>query len=329
MLAECGERMYICSASETERKEQQSVKVLVTGATGYIGGSVATGLLEAGHEVHGLVRSDARALQAREKGIMPVVGTLNDARLLADAASESDAVVNAANADHRGAVEAILEGLAGTGRPLLHTSGSSIVGTRSAGELVDDVYHEETPLRPSPARAERVALNLDILAATEKGVRTVVICPSLIYGRGKGDEPHSMQVPWLIELARKEGVAKHIGSGSNIWSNVHIDDLVDLYLLALAKAPPGAFYFAENGENSMREVCEAISRSLGFDGTTASMTVKEAAAEWGDGAANDTMGSNSRVRAVRARTELGWSPKAPPLLEEIEHGCYAGWPAAN
>ena len=154
-------------------------------------------------------------------------------------------------------------------------------------------------------------------------MRGVVIAPSLIYGRGRGRNPHSVQVPWLIALAKKAGVPKHIGSGENRWANVHIDDVVSLYLLAMERAPAGAFYFAENGENSMREVCEAIGRMLGQGGRTQSMSVEEAAAEWGEGPANDTMGSNSRVRAKRARAELGWRPSAPPLIEEIERGCYA------
>ena len=76
----------------------------------------------------------------------------------------------------------------------------------------------------------------------------------------------SVQVPFLIKLAKKRGNAAHAGPGENIWSNVHIDDLVTLYALAIEKAPAGAFYFAENGENSMREVCEAINRMLGFAG---------------------------------------------------------------
>jgi nucleoside-diphosphate-sugar epimerase len=160
-------------------------------------------------------------------------------------------------------------------------------------------------------------------------LRTAVIAPSLIYGRGRGLNPHSIQVPWLIALAKKEGVAKHIGSGENRWSNVHIDDLVRLYLAAAEAAPAGAFYFAENGENSMREVCEAVSRMLGFGGRTQSMTVEEAATEWGDGPANDTMGSNSRVRAKRARAELGWRPSGRSLIEEIERGCYAEEDAAR
>ncbi len=154
-------------------------------------------------------------------------------------------------------------------------------------------------------------------------MRSVVIAPSLIYGRGRGLNPHSIQVPWLIALAKKAGAARHIGPGENRWSNVHIDDLVALYLLTIEKAPAGAFYFAENGENSMREMCEAIGRMLGFGGRTQAMTVEEAAGEWGEGPANDTMGSNSRVRAKRARVELGWQPHEKPLIEEIERGCYA------
>ena len=172
-----------------------------------------------------------------------------------------------------------------------------------------------------PARAARVALNERILSYRDKGCRPVIICPSLIYGIGLGVEPHSTQVPLLIKLARKRGDAAHAGPGENIWSNVHIDDLVSLYALAIEKAPAGAFFFAENGENSMREVCEAINRMLGFAKAPSAMSMEEAAAEWGEGTAEYTMASNSRVRAVRAR-ELGWKPQARGLIEEIEQGCY-------
>lgn len=299
------------------------MKVFLTGATGYIGGSVAAGLLAAGHSVLGLARSSERASQAQKLGIEPLLGSLDDSAIIAQAAHESDAVVNAANADHRGAVEAMLAAMAGSDKAFIHTSGSSIVGTRARGEATSDIYDETTPIDPSAARVARVALNRDILAAATTGVRTVVICPSLIYGVGRGVHADSMQVPWLIELARSNAVAKHIGSGGNIWSNVHIDDLVDLYGLALKTAPAGSFYYAENGENSMREVCIAINRMLGFDGQPESMTGDQAAQVWGEGPANDTMGSNSRVRAVRARQELGWAPQGSSLLQEIETGCYA------
>ena len=299
------------------------MKIFITGASGYIGGSVAAHLMAAGHQVSGLARAAETAEALAKLGIAPVRGTLEDAEVLAKAAREADAVVDAANAEHRASAEAMLKALAGSGKAFLHTSGSSIVGTRAGGDLREDVFDEDTPFTPSPARAGRVTLDNDIRAAAANGVRSIVIAPSLIYGRGRGLNPHSIQVPWLIALAKKHGVAKHIGSGENRWSNVHIDDLVTLYALALEKAPAGAFYFAENGENSMRDVCEAVSRMLGFGGRTHAMPVEEAAAVWGEGAASDTMGSNSRVRGKRARAELGWRPQGCSLIDEIEHGCYA------
>lgn len=299
------------------------MKLFLTGASGFIGGSVASHLIAAGHVVRGLVRTEERADAVARFGIEPVIGTLDDTGLLAEQARQADGVINAASADHRAAAEAMLDALAGSGKLFLHTSGSSIVGRRDEGRHSEAVFDEGTPFEPSPARAARVALNRDILAAADRNIRAVIIAPSLIYGRGLGVNPESMQVPWLIDVARRAGTARHIGPGENVWSNVHIDDLVELYRLALEKAPAGAFYYAENGENSMREACEAISRMLGYGGATEAMSLDEAAGYWGEGPANDTMASNSRVRARRAREELGWAPSAPGLIEEIERGCYA------
>jgi nucleoside-diphosphate-sugar epimerase len=298
------------------------MKIFCTGASGYIGGSVAAHLVAAGHQVTGLVRSRGNADAIRRRGITPLMGTLDDAETLAQAARVADVVVNAASADHKGAVDALLGALAGSGKPFIHTSGSSIIGTRACGERSDAVFDEDTPFIPSPARAARVALNKSILGHADRGCRCVIVCPSLIYGLGLGVEPHSTQVPLLIQLAKKRGNAAHAGRGENIWSNVHIIDLVTLYALAIEKAPAGAFYFVENGENSMRQACLAINRMLGFAGPPSALSMQEAAAEWGEGIAEDTMASNSRVRAKRARRELAWQPKAPSLIEEIEQGCY-------
>jgi nucleoside-diphosphate-sugar epimerase len=298
------------------------MKIFCTGASGYIGGSVAAHLAAAGHRVTGLVRSADKADAVSAFGIEPVMGTLDDAQTLARAARAADVVVNAASADHKGAVTALLDALAGSGKAFIHTSGSSIVGTRSRGERSDDIFDEDTPITPSPARVARVELNHFILGAHDRGCRPVIVCPSLIYGIGHGAGRDSVQVPLLIKLAKKRGNAAHAGPGENIWSNVHIDDLVPLYALAIDRAPAGSFYFAENGENSMRETCEAINRMLGYAGAPSSMTMQEAAGEWGEGTAEDTMASNSRVRARRARRELGWLPQARGLVEEIEQGCY-------
>ena len=120
--------------------------------------------------------------------------------------------------------------------------------------------------------------------------------------------------------------------GKTLYPTWHIENWIglggdvgpDLYCLALKEAPSGSFYFAENGENSMREVCESINTMMGVDSPPLSMTIDEASVEWGESPANHTMGSNSRVRGRRARLELGWHPKAVPLIDEIKFGCYSG-----
>ena len=298
------------------------MKIFVTGATGYIGGSVAVALAAAGHHVSGLARSQEKAGRLKTLGIRPVIGDLDDDCVLTGAAQAADAVIHAAHADHAGSARALLAGLDGTGKRMIHTSGSSIVGTAAGGELLEPAYTEEMPYDPSPGRAARVALNAEILAAADRGVDVAIIAPSLIYGLGRGPGRHSMQIPWLIRTAQALGHPGHLGPGTNRWSNVHLDDLVDLYLLALTGAPPGAFYWAENGENSMAELAAAIGRMLG-QGPPQALTLDQAAIQWGEGPAANTMGSNSRVRAARARAELGWTPHRSSAIAEIEQGCYA------
>ena len=261
--------------------------------------------------------SSGRYSGSQPYGVTPVPGDLNDAALLARAARDADAVVHTADADHRASVEALLGALAGSGKAFVHTSGSSIVGDAAWGEPGEKIYADETPFRPGPGRAARVAVNERVRAAAADGVRAAVISPSLIYGEGRGLHRESIQVPRLAAVAKKFGVARHVGRGENLWANVHLDDLVDLYLKALDGAPAGASYYAENGENAMREVCAAISRALGMDGRTAPMTREESIAEFGEGPATYTYGSNSRVRATRARRELGWAPRGPSLLDSI------------
>lgn len=210
------------------------VKIFVTGATGYIGGSVAERLVRDGHAVSGLVRNPAGALELERRSIRPVLGTLDAARL---------------------------------------------------------------------------------------NVRSVVIRPTMIHGEGRGARKESFQVPVLIENAKANGIGLHVGRGENIWSHVHIDDVVELYVLALAKAPAGALYYAENGENALKDTAAAISRMLGFGGRTREWSPQDAEAAIGF-KAHGSFGSNSRVRGKRSRAELGWQPKGVSLLEDIEHGWY-------
>jgi nucleoside-diphosphate-sugar epimerase len=295
------------------------MRVFITGATGYIGGSVAAHLIDAGHHVCGLVRDGKKAKDLEARGIEPVMGDLDDGAALARAAREADGVVSAANSDHLASVQALLAALEGSGKPLLHTSGSSVIGDDARGNVAGDaIYDEATPFVVHSGKQARHALNQMLLAAAARGVRATVICPTLIYGTGRGMNPHSVQIPFLVRQAREHGVVRVVGRGVNRWSTVHIDDLVDLYRLALERSPAGAFYFAENGESSFAEIGAAIAARLKL-GPVESLAAEAAAAQWGEARAFFTFGSNSRVRAVRARQELGWKPRHTSAVAWI-HG---------
>ena len=297
------------------------MKVFITGATGYIGGSLAAKLVAAGHQVLGLVRQQDKAAQLKARGIEPVLGTLADLSVVAGAARRADAVVNAASSDDSFVADAIIEALAGSGKALLHTSGSSVVADRGAGEYSDLVFNEDSPFEPLPERLLRIAIERNVLLAARRNVRSVVIRPTLIYGRGRGLNPHSLQLPHLVELAKQHGVARHVGRGLNVWSHVYIDDVVDLYMLALEKAPAASVFFAENGEAAWKTMASSIGKILGYGAATKDWPVEDALREWGASAIT-SYGSNSRVSALKARRMLGWNPSGPPLIEEIEHGCY-------
>lgn len=295
------------------------MNIFITGAGGYIGGSIATGLVRAGHRVTGLARRAEQAEELRALGVIPVIGALDDRTLLIEQAQAADAVINAASSDHRGAVEALIDGLAGSGKPLLHTSGSSIVGDACGGDSASpDIYHEDALPQPTADKAARVAIDNLVLAAASRGVRSAVLCNTLIYGHALGLPRESVQLPRLLRQARKSGVVRHVGRGLNIWSNVHIEDVVALYLLALEKTPAGTFYFVENGEASFSDMTAAMARALGL-GEAQDWPLEEAEAEWGYEMANYGLGSNSRVRGERARRLLGWAPRHGSVLHWIEH----------
>ncbi|MGF6090077.1 NAD-dependent epimerase/dehydratase family protein [Pseudomonas sp. 18173] len=292
------------------------MNVFVTGAAGFIGGSIATGLIKAGHNVTGLVRSAEQADELRALGITPVIGTLDDSDLLADQALAADAVINAASSDHRGAVQALLDALRGSGKLFLHTSGSSIVGDASGGKSSDVIYVEDNLPEPTVDKAARVAIDNLILAAAMDGVNSAVICNTLIYGHSLGVYRDSVQLPRLLKQARKSGVVRHVGTGQNIWSNVHIEDVVALYLLALTNNVPGTFYFVESGEASFIDMTTAMAQALNL-GEPQDWPLKDAEAEWGYEMANYGLGSNSRVRGSKARELLGWVPKRTSVVEWI------------
>jgi nucleoside-diphosphate-sugar epimerase len=293
--------------------KERVVHVFLTGATGYIGGSVAVRLIATGHRVTGLTRSAATTDALRALGVEPVLGTLEDSAVLTREAGRADAVINAADSDHQGAVETFIEALAGTGKPFLHTSGSSIVGDDARGEPSERVFTENdldpaSGWEPTPDKAPRVAIDRLVRSASAREIRSVVLCNTLIFGHGRGIARDSVQLPRLVRQARVNGVARHIGPGRNIWSHVHVDDVADLYTRALTAAPAGSFYFVENGEESFAKMTAAIADALHL-GPVESWDIDSAIAEWGYEPAVYALGSNGRVRGTRARDQLDWQPR--------------------
>jgi uncharacterized protein YbjT (DUF2867 family) len=153
----------------------------MTGATGYIGSTVARRLLDDGHEVRGLVRDAEKGRKLAAFGVEPAIGGLDDAAILTAEARRADEVINTANSDHRGAVDALLEALAGSDKPFIHTSGSSIVADDAHGDFSSErIYGEDTPIDPVPGKQARVAIDRAIRDASRRGVRSSVVCPTMI-----------------------------------------------------------------------------------------------------------------------------------------------------
>jgi nucleoside-diphosphate-sugar epimerase len=282
------------------------MRIFVTGANGFIGGAVAATLVKDGHTVRGLVRDRAKADLVAAHGIDAVIGSIDDVALLQAEARMTDAVVNAASSDHRGAVEALIAGLAGSGKSLLHTSGSSIVGDEAMGESSDRIFDEDAPIQPHADKIARVAIDRLVLDAP--GIRSAVLCNTMIYGNTLGPPAQSVQIPTLVRQARASGIARYIGRGLNRWSNVHIADVAALYALAIAKAPAATFMYVESGEEALGEVVRAIAVRLDL-GVAQSWPAEQAIAAWGRRTAVFSLGSNSRVRGRRATELLGWAPQ--------------------
>jgi nucleoside-diphosphate-sugar epimerase len=291
------------------------MRIFLTGASGYIGSAVAERLRAAGHQITGLARSDASAARLRSAGIEAVRGDFSDPSSVAAGARSADGVISMATtydaAIDGPAVNAIVEALAGSNKPFIYTSGIWSHGD-TAGKVVD----ESSPPKPAALVAWRQGVEDRVLAAAKQKIRTVVIRPAIVYGRGAG-------IPaGFIDSARKEGAAQFVGTGENRWPFVHVDDLADLYLLALEKASPGTLLLGVSGPaHSVRDVAAAASRGAGAEGRIRAWPLEEARKKLGPYA--DALVLDQQASGKRAEQLLGWRPHRPDVLEDLERGSYA------
>jgi nucleoside-diphosphate-sugar epimerase len=290
------------------------MRIFVTGATGFIGSALIPQLLDGGHEVLGLTRSEegARALEAA--GAQVQHGTIENLDSLRAGAAASDGVIHLAfNHDFsqfqksaendRKAIEAMGEVLEGSNRPLVITSGTALATMPDRQPVTEDggVVIEEHPRAASEQAAKAVAA---------RGVNTTIVrLPQVHDTRKQG------LVTYLVALAREKGVSAYVGDGCNRWPAAHVSSVAQLYRLALEKAQPGAIYHAVDEKGvPLKAIAEALGRGLELP--VVSLPPDQAEAHFGF--LGLFAGHDLAASSALTRQRLGWTPSGPGLIADLD-----------
>jgi nucleoside-diphosphate-sugar epimerase len=298
------------------------MRVFITGGSGHLGSAVVPDLLEAGHQVVALARSDASAAALGTAGATVRRGHLDDLAGLAEAAAAADAVIHlafkhdlsfsgdfvgAAAADLR-VVEAIGTALEGSQKPFVITSGTLLLALAAPGR----VGSEQDPASHGP----RVDSENTAIALAESGVRSSVVrLPPIVHSTL---DRHGF-LPTLIAMARKNGFAAYIGDGSNRWPSVHTRDAARLYRLAIEAAPAGSRLHGVADEGvPLRDIAESIGRALGVPAR--SISAEEASPRLGFLGAFAQL--DNPTSSALTQELVGWRPAHPSLLADLDEGHY-------
>jgi nucleoside-diphosphate-sugar epimerase len=295
------------------------MRVFVTGASGWIGAAVVADLIEAGHEVAGLARSDASAAAVQDAGAVVIRGSLDDLDTLTAAATAADGVIHtayvhdfsqmeAAAVTDRRVITTLGAALEGSDRPLVVTTGTGVL---QPGRPVreDDRHDPSTPGHPRREN-ETVALEL-----ADRGVRVSVVRPAPSV-HGEGD--HGF-VARLVDIARERGASGYVADGANRWAAVHRLDTARLYRMALEQAPAGSVYHAVGEEGvATRDIADVIARHLNLP--LVSVDPGDAAEHFGWLGAFFSWDAPASNALTRER--LGWEPTHQGLLADLDEGFY-------
>jgi nucleoside-diphosphate-sugar epimerase len=294
------------------------MRIFVTGAPGFIGSALVSELIQKGHQVLGLTRSEAGAEALRAAGAEVKHGNLEDLDSLRDGAAKSDGVVHLAfnhdfsqfqkNCDDdRKAIEAMGEVLLGSSRPFVITSGTAIAANVDGKPSTEDGATASWNPR---AASEAVVKEL-----TARGVNTSVVRLSQIH-----DTRKQGLIPYVHAVAREKRVSAYIGDGGNRWPAAHVSDVARLYRLALEKAERGAIYHAVDEEGvSMKTIAEALGRGLKVPVVSIKPEEAEAHFGWLARFAGHDMPSSSAL----TRQKLNWKPTGPGLIADLDGMDYA------
>lgn len=294
------------------------MRVFVTGATGFVGSAVVQALLQAGHQVLGLARSEASAQALTDAGADVHRGSIEDLQSLASGAAQADGVIHTAfihdfsqfleNCEKdRLAIGALGAALKGTDKPLIVTSGTALV---SNGHLAT-----ENDLPDPQGQNPRIASDQAAAALAEQGVHvSLVRLPPSVHGAGD----HGF-VPMIIAMAREKGESAYIGAGQNLWPAVHRLDAARVFVLALEKGASNAIYHANSEQGvPFREIATLIGKHLNLP--VVSKNAQEAGEHfgWFTHFASLNNPSSSQI----TREVLGWKPEHQDLLTDIDTAGY-------
>ncbi|WP_424134257.1 SDR family oxidoreductase [Roseomonas chloroacetimidivorans] len=295
------------------------MRVFVTGATGFIGSRIVAELIQAGHQVLGLARSDEGAAKLAAIGAQAHRGTLEDPDSLWHGVAQAEGVIHCAF-DHtfsnfvancekdRRAIEAMGAELAGSDRPLVITSTTGMGDSGHGEPAREDVFN---PAHPNPRKASEIA-GAALLGA---GVNLSVMRLPQVH-----DTARQGLISPMIEVARAKGVSAYVGDGLNRWPAAHVLDVARLYRLALERAEPGARYHAVDEMGvAARDIAEVIGHGLGVP--VIAMTPKEVPDHFGW--LGMFVGLDMPASSDWTRARLGWQPSGPRLLAHLRAMDYA------
>ncbi len=311
------------------------MRIFITGASGWIGSAVVPELIETGHQVVGLARSNASAAKLEAAGAEVLRGTIDDLDVLRGAADASDGVIHlafkhdiafsggfqaAADADRR-AVETFGEALAGSGRPLVIASG--LLGLAPGRLATERDGHDVDPAAAASGGGPqtRQATAEFVLSLASRGVRSSIVrLPPTNHGDGDNGF-----LAAIVGIARDKGGSGYIGDGSNRWPAVHRLDSAHLFCLALEKATPGSTLHAVADEGvPIRDIAEVIGRQLSLP--VVAVVPDEAVAHFAWLA--DLLALDSPASSALTRELLGWQPAHAGLIDDLEQGHYFHNPLA-
>lgn len=293
------------------------MQYFVIGASGYVGSAIAAALQKRGHAVLAAARTGDAARKLADAGVDAVTADIGNPESLQAPAQRADGVVYAVqyNGDDSLRVEgtalrALVDALAGSGKPLLYTSGVWIYGD-TAGRAVD----EDAPLAPTPLVAHRPQLERFVNDGVARGVGATIVRPGIVYGAGGG-----IPAMW-VQSARENGAARFVGAGTNHWPAIHRDDLAELYALALERVKPGVTYnAADESAFTVAAMAAAASYGAGSNGAIAAWPLDEARRTLG--ALADALALDSLVDSSRARERLGWQARSSTIVDDLRSGSY-------